>query len=748
MGSNAIQARHHVVTVTLTDGNGDPLTGVSPSDVTMYVRKANGPPIQKVIDSVVFNEVDASNLPGLYEITFTPMDLLSPGEFIAVIQENGAINLTQTNIRLDVQSRRLQEEQTSFEGEIRKDQSHTVAFGVMDEQGHPVQAIHPQTIATDVYRNGTQANVSLRSSFQQVQTTADSSVYQFTLPAAEVNQSGDFIVDFRRNPAVSPGGTTPAPQSQSTGVSGDINAAYLNEQTVFNSNQEQVKVPTGFVVTSNGVIRQTQNGGQTWSTPSYSPGSGTFEDVDGDRRTAEANVFVGQDGGGAPRILYANSFASQPVSSSRGSGTTRAVSVRSEDTDVWFITNDGGTYYIEKTTGFSDTSASTSYTGASNEDIFDIEAVTDQVAVAVGQDTNTTDPIVVRTTDGGSNWSVSTPSTSGSALNTVAFVPGREIGYAAGTNGVIYETPDAGATWSRIDGGWYPSTEWRDGFATETISGFATGFFSGFDGSNARYVSTSYGIITPLENHVGSQPGLSIDGVVQRGRLWTGSTGGDLASFAYGTPTMGISSYQFRWRVVDRVESETYNEAVAAHSDAQTAVSEVQSVKGGAFDPSTDSLDHLRALNDTIDGRTVTINNETSQLLTDVANVQGSGFQSNIHSLEAIEGLMQQTKTEQGQEFTKVKGASFSQNQDSLHAMSQRSQQIKAWTQRVLGLSQENVRMTDHQYDQDDNLIAQTIRVYPSKVDVQQQTQPIATYKMEADYDDQGRLQDYRIVLD
>jgi hypothetical protein len=71
---------------------------------------------------------------------------------------------------------------------------------------------------------------------------------------------------------------------------------------------------------------------------------------------------------------------------------------------------------------------------------------------------------------------------------------------------------------------------------------------------------------------------------------------------------------------------------------------------------------------------------------------------------------------------------------------------LKDITTRILGLTQENVRITNHNYDSNNNLIGSTLKIYPTKSDTSNQTNPIAEYEMTASYDSKNRLTDYRMV--
>ena len=80
------------------------------------------------------------------------------------------------------------------------------------------------------------------------------------------------------------------------------------------------------------------------------------------------------------------------------------------------------------------------------------------------------------------------------------------------------------------------------------------------------------------------------------------------------------------------------------------------------------------------------------------------------------------------------------------NTLSTRFDDVDTVLERVLGLVQENMRITNHNYDSNNNLIGSTIHIYPTKSDAENQTNPIAEYEMTASYDAQNRLTDYRMV--
>jgi len=73
-------------------------------------------------------------------------------------------------------------------------------------------------------------------------------------------------------------------------------------------------------------------------------------------------------------------------------------------------------------------------------------------------------------------------------------------------------------------------------------------------------------------------------------------------------------------------------------------------------------------------------------------------------------------------------------------------QDIYDIVQRTLGLSQENYRLTEQVYNADNCLTSAKIATYPSALDTQNQTNSIAEYIINAVYDTNKRLIDYKVM--
>jgi len=64
----------------------------------------------------------------------------------------------------------------------------------------------------------------------------------------------------------------------------------------------------------------------------------------------------------------------------------------------------------------------------------------------------------------------------------------------------------------------------------------------------------------------------------------------------------------------------------------------------------------------------------------------------------------------------------------------------------ILGLSQNNYRLSDHNYDSGQRLTSVKIKLYNSKTDCDNAVNEFATYQMNATYDTNGLLIDYKVV--
>lgn len=67
---------------------------------------------------------------------------------------------------------------------------------------------------------------------------------------------------------------------------------------------------------------------------------------------------------------------------------------------------------------------------------------------------------------------------------------------------------------------------------------------------------------------------------------------------------------------------------------------------------------------------------------------------------------------------------------------------------RILGLVHENFVITDQVYDSNNNLLGASVKIYETDTDASADTNAIATYTIEATYDGDGQLIDYKMLRD
>jgi hypothetical protein len=97
--------------------------------------------------------------------------------------------------------------------------------------------------------------------------------------------------------------------------------------------------------------------------------------------------------------------------------------------------------------------------------------------------------------------------------------------------------------------------------------------------------------------------------------------------------------------------------------------------------------------------------------------------------------------------LSEIRGSGFDKDKDSLKKQAEKIRDIEEKTKKILGLSDENIRITDYQYDDQGNATSAHISVYESSFDLENDGSKVAEYKMEAEYDSDNLLQDYLIKM-
>lgn len=109
--------------------------------------------------------------------------------------------------------------------------------------------------------------------------------------------------------------------------------------------------------------------------------------------------------------------------------------------------------------------------------LLDVYTLNGTTALATGMITSGNSEVILRTTNGGANWSVVNLNNNGAwprNMNDIYFhEPSSSIGYAVGSNGRILKTTNSGLTWTAKTSG--TSQKLNSVFFTNAITGFAVG---------------------------------------------------------------------------------------------------------------------------------------------------------------------------------------------------------------------------------------------------------------------------------
>lgn len=102
MPQQVLQNEDVTVSVILEDDQDQLVSGISPSDVVVFFRKSQQMSEEKTLTSSNFREVDATNMPGVYEIDFTATDMDTLGEVLVQIRPDVVGTFEPTHLHLMV----------------------------------------------------------------------------------------------------------------------------------------------------------------------------------------------------------------------------------------------------------------------------------------------------------------------------------------------------------------------------------------------------------------------------------------------------------------------------------------------------------------------------------------------------------------------------------------------------------------------------------------------------------------------
>ena len=182
------------ITVIITDDQGNRVTGLTDADAVLFYRKFDGIPTEKTLTASNFSEIDATNLPGLYEVSFTGTELDTEGEFVAVLRPDGVATFEQVEVRLEVvmaTAKTVDKRLISFDkttSNIRQDTGYTLLVK-LNESGVAFGDVSAEVIKGD----GSTQTLTIDSS-TWIEVVGSTGYYVLTLPDTSTNVVGELVV--------------------------------------------------------------------------------------------------------------------------------------------------------------------------------------------------------------------------------------------------------------------------------------------------------------------------------------------------------------------------------------------------------------------------------------------------------------------------------------------------------------------------------------------------------------------------
>ena len=197
--SQVLKSQETIITLIITDSAGAFVTGLAPADVTLHFRKAGGIVTAKALDAENFVEIDATEMPGLYEVTFSSSELDTLGEFVAILKQGGATEFDNQTVRLEVvdtSTDLLSENVTSLFTSLDTTTSHIKqgeAYSLpikLDTTG----LLPADVTVTALKGDGTTATITLDGTNWE-EVAGLTAVYRLTLPVGMTDTLGELVYE-------------------------------------------------------------------------------------------------------------------------------------------------------------------------------------------------------------------------------------------------------------------------------------------------------------------------------------------------------------------------------------------------------------------------------------------------------------------------------------------------------------------------------------------------------------------------
>jgi len=588
--------------------------------------------------------------------------------------------------------------------------------GYFSYDGNPVLGLQGSQVQTLAFANGDPSVSDINESLFELDSSQYPGWYTFTLESDDTGVVGDLVVDFR-SAGLAPDGTAQTVPAIT---------ATLGNTVYANSTQR------AWIALKNGVQGanpiETSDGGDTWV---ENAGIG-FEIFSVDGVPGTDYVFFGGTDSGQPYIYWTDDDGATTTAAVEN---TFSVFAPVEDVSAVDIQNaygvaDGYVLHLDIATSgvLLPILYSPGTAGLGSESFDAIYALDNSVIIAVGGES--TEPIVVRTDDGGSSWAAIATGLSGVNLFDIDFVPGSQVGWIVGETGTVLKSVDGGATLVAQTSGTSEDlyAVWAKDENTAWIAGENVLLYTTDGGSTWTNNASLDALLTNPTTVYG------IDG--SGDRFWiSGDQGGSPFIVRVDASIATFNPATFRFFVEPEID-------LTGISDTLT------DIQGAGFATGTHSLVQLRSVGDAnqasltdIQGAGFdTAEDSLVQVSSSLTDIQGATFDTATDSLESVRNAVDAAATDVTTTLNTVNAQST-----ALTEITTDLTDIQTILLRILGLTQENIRITGHVYDAAGNLTSATIRTYPTAQDVVDETNALATYLLTADYDTDNRLVDYSI---
>lgn len=692
------------VTFLFRDGSGNPLSGLVFSDLVLYLVKEGGTPTLFTITSGDFEELDATNVPGLYRIDFSASEVDTEGSLSFYSQANGGVSLAAyyEEFRVEV----VEDPVIEVYGSILPQNTTQTLTVYISEQGSPLTGLSSSLVTALLFKAGTQSSSTVSTTWTELNSGTLPGWYSFTLSTSDLDTLGDLVIDFTT------GGSSQGFVDQTSNLPAAFLGSTNRGNTVFVKDSNVLYVTS--VATVDGFTAidpvQSLNGGDTYA--SLDIGIDRAYSTGGVRGTNF--VAFGLEDSGSPNFYYSDDNAATFNTATEGT-----FSVFEAIVDISMATTDLG--WMVATTAIlkwdRNVSAGTlpvdlprGGIGLGSEIFQAVHALSSSTVVTVGNEG--VNPIVGRTTDGGSNWNAVTTGDSNVIYYDVSFAPSSTTGWIVGQGGRILKSTDSGASFT---GQTSPtSQDLRGVLALSDQEAWAVGVGVVLQTTNGGTtwtdVRSSLGIPATYD-------GYAIDGTLTT-PLWVAGEDDSPEVIVYQITSVSSPAKRLRFRYVVVEPSSV---------DLTPVTTSLDEIKGTGFDTNTDALVHIK-----------------DDFTTSFSSVQGTGFDSSTDSLVQIRDNLGGGGGG-STDLTPVLSAISNLDSDVVDLRSE-VDGITILVQRVLGLSQENYRITNQVYDGNNKLTQATITTYPSKIAAESASSPLAVYALTAQYDAQGLLVDYLVT--